>query len=104
MVWMTEIQILAGAMIEIFLFATTSKPALGHTQPPIQWIPGTLTLGIKQSVCEADYSPPFTAKIKNEWICTSTPQYNIFMLWCVIKHRMRLCGMMLSYAEEKLYL
>jgi hypothetical protein len=24
------------------LFATVSRPALGHIQPPIQWVPGAL--------------------------------------------------------------
>jgi len=31
----------------IFL-TTTSRPALGLTQPPIQWTPGALSLGLKQ--------------------------------------------------------
>jgi hypothetical protein len=29
------------------VFSTTSRAALGRTQPPIQWIPGALSLGIK---------------------------------------------------------
>jgi hypothetical protein len=33
---MTEVQFAAGAMVEVFLFATTSRPALGPTQPPIR--------------------------------------------------------------------
>jgi hypothetical protein len=28
----------------IFLFTTTSKPAVVPTQPPIQWVPGALSL------------------------------------------------------------
>jgi hypothetical protein len=32
---------------KIFLFSTTSRPALRPTQPPIQWIPGTISLGVK---------------------------------------------------------
>jgi hypothetical protein len=31
----------------IFLFTTVSKTALGLTQPPIQWVPGALSLGNK---------------------------------------------------------
>jgi hypothetical protein len=28
----------------IFLFTTASRPALGLTQPPIQWVPGALSM------------------------------------------------------------
>jgi hypothetical protein len=31
----------------IFLFTTVSRTALGSTQPPIQWVPGALSLGGK---------------------------------------------------------
>jgi len=48
----------------IFLFTTASKMALGLTQPPIQWVAGTLSLGIKQLAREADHSPPSSAEVK----------------------------------------
>jgi hypothetical protein len=48
----------------IFLFSTVSKTALGPTQPPIQWVPGALSLGVKRSEREADHSPPFSAEVK----------------------------------------
>jgi hypothetical protein len=38
----------------ILLF-TASRTALGPTQPPIQWIPGTLSLGIKRPGREDDH-------------------------------------------------
>jgi hypothetical protein len=41
--------------------------ALGPTQPPIQWVSGILSLGIKRLGREADHSPPSTAKVK-EWV------------------------------------
>jgi hypothetical protein len=70
--------------LEIFLFATESRPALGPTQPPIQWVAGALSLGVK--LREADHSPPSSAEINNAWIYTSTPKY-VFMAWCLVKHR-----------------
>jgi hypothetical protein len=48
----------------IFLFTTASRTALGPTQPPIQWVQGSLSLGVKQPVCEADHSPPSSAEVK----------------------------------------
>jgi hypothetical protein len=43
----------------------------GPTQPPIQWVPGTLSLGVKRPRREADHSPPSSAKVKNAWSYTS---------------------------------
>jgi hypothetical protein len=69
---------------------TSTPPLCLHclvlTQPPIQWVPGALSLGVKRSGREADHSPPSSAKVKNAWSYTSTPQY-IFMAWCLVKHR-----------------
>jgi hypothetical protein len=48
----------------IFLFSTASRPALGSTQPPIQWVPGALSLGVKRLGREADRSPPSSADVK----------------------------------------
>jgi hypothetical protein len=34
------------------------------TQPPIQWVPESLSLGVKRPVREADHSPPSNAEVK----------------------------------------
>jgi hypothetical protein len=70
----------------IFLFTTASGTALGPIQPPVQWVPGALSLGVKRPRREGDHSPPYSAEIKNAWSYTSTPQY-IFVAWCLVKHR-----------------
>lgn len=57
----------------IFLYSTASKPNLGTTQPPIQRVPGCLTLGIKQPGSEAGRSPPCTAEVKNAGTISALP-------------------------------
>jgi hypothetical protein len=61
------------AGLGIFLFTTASRTALGSTQPPIQWVPGALSLGVKRPGREADHSPPLVPRSKNAWNYTSTP-------------------------------
>jgi hypothetical protein len=48
----------------------------------IQWIPGVISLGVKRVGCEADYSLPSNAEVKNPWSYTSTPKY-VCMEWCL---------------------
>jgi hypothetical protein len=49
----------------IFLFITAmSSTALGPTQPPIQWVPGALSLGVKRSGRESNHSPESSAEVK----------------------------------------
>jgi hypothetical protein len=40
------------------------RPALGPTQPPIQWVTVALSLAIKWPGREADRSPPSSAEVK----------------------------------------
>jgi hypothetical protein len=63
---------------ENFLFSASSWPALGPTQPPIRWVPGVISPGVKRPGREADYWPPTSAEVKKTWVCTSTPPY-VFM-------------------------
>jgi hypothetical protein len=48
----------------IFFFTTMSRTDLGPTKPTIQQVLGALSLGVKQLRCEADQSPPSSAKVK----------------------------------------
>jgi hypothetical protein len=58
----TDLHLITG--LGIFLFTTMSGPALGPTQPPIQWVPGALCLGVKRPGREADHSPPSSTEVK----------------------------------------
>jgi hypothetical protein len=58
-----------GAQI---IFATTSIRVLRPTQPPIEWVPESPSLGVKWPGCEADHSPRSSAEVKNAWRYTST--------------------------------
>jgi hypothetical protein len=75
-----------------FHYSMSSKPALGSNQPPIQWVSGILSSGVKQQGCEADRSRPTSDGIKKTWVYTSTPPY-IFMAQCLI-----------SYVQGQVYL
>jgi hypothetical protein len=48
-----------------FLFFMVSRLSLEFTQPPFQWIPQAIYLGLKESGNEAEHSPPSGAEIKN---------------------------------------
>jgi hypothetical protein len=52
----------------IFYFSISSRPVLGPTQPPIQWV-----RGIKCPVRKAHHSHPDSAEVKKMWIYTSLP-------------------------------
>jgi hypothetical protein len=62
-------------MVKNFLFSTSSRAALGSTQPPIEWVPGALFPGESFPGREADYSPPTSAEVKKMWLYISTPPY-----------------------------
>jgi hypothetical protein len=47
----------------------------GPPNPPIQWVPGALSPGLKRLGRVADHSPPISAEVKNTWIYTFTSPY-----------------------------
>jgi hypothetical protein len=64
--------------VKNFLLSKSSTPTPRITQPPIQWVPGALSPGVRQQGREADNSPPTSAEVKKMWIYTYTPSY-VFM-------------------------
>jgi len=53
-----------------FVFKTLQD--LWPTQPPIQWVVGALSPGVKLQGREADHSSQSSAEVKNVLSCTST--------------------------------
>jgi hypothetical protein len=50
---------------DLSLFPTASRPAMGSTQPPLQWRTGALSPGVKWPGRESDHSPPPSAEVDN---------------------------------------
>jgi hypothetical protein len=47
----------------IFPLSSVSRPALGPTQPPVQWVPESFTRGKARPGREAHHSPPSSAEV-----------------------------------------
>jgi hypothetical protein len=60
-----------AALRDFSFFSETSIPALGHTQTLFSSYRGSR--GVKQPELPVDHPPPCSAKVKNEWSCTSAP-------------------------------
>jgi hypothetical protein len=61
--------------VKNFPFSTSCRPALGRTQPPIQWVPRAISPEVKRRGREADHSPPTSSEVKKTWIYTCTLPY-----------------------------
>jgi hypothetical protein len=57
--------------VKNFLFSTSSRPALGPTQPPFQWVPVE-----RRPEREVDHLPLTNAEVNKTWIYTSIPPYS----------------------------
>jgi hypothetical protein len=54
------------------VFVTTFRLALDPTQPPIQWVPGTLSPKVRRPECEAGHSPPSSVEVR---MCGAIPPF-----------------------------
>jgi hypothetical protein len=78
-----------------FFFGITSRPALGPTQPPIQWISWAFSLGVKWPGCEADRSPT------SKWVELFLHSQIRLMAWCSVKAQGQLYLYLLLYIHLK---
>jgi hypothetical protein len=71
--WLEEREGSESHCVENFLFFTSSRSALRPTQPPVQWMLGALSSEINRPWREADYLPPFNAKVKKVELYLHSP-------------------------------
>jgi len=57
---------------KISLFSKVPVLGMEPTQPPVQWVVGSLYPGVKQLGHEVRCCPSYSATVKNDWRCTST--------------------------------
>jgi hypothetical protein len=69
----------------IFLFTTKSRAALVSTWPPIQWIPGALSLGVKRLGVKLTTHLNLLPRSRVCGVIPPLPQY-AFMAW-FLEHR-----------------
>jgi hypothetical protein len=72
----------------------TSTPALGSTQPPIQWVPG-----VKRPGREADHSPPTSAK----WHVCYSRLFGRVLIIPARAAQMARCSRIIAYEPDSVY-
>jgi hypothetical protein len=60
--WMAGVRFASGE--RLVSSPVTTRPTLGLTQAPFQWLPGALSPGVIRQRREADYSSQSTAEVK----------------------------------------
>jgi hypothetical protein len=73
------VDVLSPGWVKIYLLSAATRLALGSIQPPIQWVLGVNSSGVKPLEREADHSAPTNAEVKKIWSYTPIPPY-IFMV------------------------
>jgi hypothetical protein len=72
MIWTAKVRFPTEA--RDFSLLLRSRPALGSTQSPVQWVPRAIFLGVKRPGRKADHLTPSSAEDKNgEAISTLAP-------------------------------
>jgi hypothetical protein len=73
--------------VKNFFFSKPFRPVLAPTQPPIEWVTGALSPGIKRKGREADHSPPTTADVKKNEFIYPLPHTSSWRSAQLVKHR-----------------
>jgi hypothetical protein len=60
---------------------TASRPALGRTQPPIQWVPGALSMEVKRLGREVTSIKCRSQRMRGAILSLS---HCVFMAWCLV--------------------
>jgi hypothetical protein len=69
----------------IFSSPKPVRPAVGPTQPPIQWT-GLALLGLRRPVRKVYHSPLSGPQVNNEWNCAFVPPICLHGKTCIINH------------------
>jgi len=67
----SRVRFVAGA-------ATASRPVVGPTQPPAQWVSGVSSTGVTFPGRDADQSLPSGVEVEKTWSCTSTSHTSLW--------------------------
>jgi hypothetical protein len=76
------------------LFSIAFRPNVDPIQPPIQWVPGALNLGVKRLGRAADHLH-LVPSIRTRGAIPPLLQY-VFLAWYITKQGIRIYGVVLS--------
>jgi len=76
-----------GRSRDFFLIVTAFRPDLRLTQPPIKWVSGAVSPGVKRPSQEGDNSPASSAETLYTSPSPPTSRIWVFMAWYSVKHK-----------------